>query len=406
MLRGHSRYEDAIEFFNQAITAQPDSADAYAEKALCEYHLDKTREAKASIDRAISLDPEEAFPYAIKALILIELNRARDACAMAKKAISMEAENATFRRILGQCYFAMEKYDKAEHWIRRALAADPDDEVATNLLTALLRQQNRMDENQQHMDRLLERNPENAFTHFNAGYTALQSEQYEKAEEHFRESLRLDPNFDEARKGLLQSFRARSRSYRLFLRYCFFMQRLSGGAQWALIIGLIIAVRVGRSLLATIHPSLSIMLLAAWWIFIFWSFIAGGFSNLMVMADSSARYALKKWDIIEGITVGGFFLVGLLFAVCAMLFSVPIFLPIGLGFAAFTLPVSLCYDNDSKLGIGLFATVGVLTLIAGISIGVMNIFVPDGKVFAPVLVIMLLLCVLSTWLSEVKALRR
>tara|TARA_R100000027_G_scaffold26772_2_gene19438 strand:+ start:13654 stop:14919 length:1266 start_codon:yes stop_codon:yes gene_type:complete len=406
MLRDHSRYEDALEYFNQAIGVRPDSVEAFVEKALCEVQLGNTREAKASIDQAISIDPEHGMAYAVKALVLLELDRPRDGCVMAKKAVSIDAANPTFHRILGQSYFRMEKLDRAEASLREALSIDPDDETAANLLTALLRRQNRMDENRDHMDRLLESNPENAFTHFNAGYSALQSTEYKKAEEHFRESLRLDPNFDEARKGLLQSFRARSTFYSLFLRYCFLMQRLSGGARWGLIIGLLLAVRVGRSLLEKVHPSLAIALVAVYMIFVFWGFLVGGISNLIVLSDRNARYALKKVDVLEGFIVGGFFFSGLLFAACAMLFSLPVFLPLALGFSASTIPLSMCFNNDSKAGVWLFAALGSATVLAGLVTGVGNSVAVEPTILSPLLSFLLFGCMISTWLSGVKALHR
>ena len=263
-----------------------------------------------------------------------------------------------------------------------------------------------MDENRDHMDRLLESNPENAFTHFNAGYSALQSTEYKKAEEHFRESLRLDPNFDEARKGLLQSFRARSTFYSLFLRYCFLMQRLSGGARWGLIIGLLLAVRVGRSLLEKVHPSLAIALVAVYMIFVFWGFLVGGISNLIVLSDRNARYALKKVDVLEGFIVGGFFFSGLLFAACAMLFSLPVFLPLALGFSASTIPLSMCFNNDSKAGVWLFAALGSATVLAGLVTGVGNSVAVEPTILSPLLSFLLFGCMISTWLSGVKALHR
>jgi hypothetical protein len=51
--------------------------------------------------------------------------------------------------------------------------------------------------------------PNNSFGHANAGFAALAAGDHLRANEHFRESLRLDPHFDLGRRGLLQSLRAR-----------------------------------------------------------------------------------------------------------------------------------------------------------------------------------------------------
>lgn len=57
------------------------------------------------------------------------------------------------------------------------------------------------------------------------------------APEHFREALRLEPDDEYARSGIVHALRARHFLYRLMLAYFLWMSRLSGTVQLALIFG-------------------------------------------------------------------------------------------------------------------------------------------------------------------------
>src|SRR5258706_135859 len=149
------------------------------------------------------------------------------------------------------------RYADAENAFRAALAQ-------------ALRLQNKMAENAGHLAGMLARDPEDPYTHANAGWAALQRGRHREAEVHFREALRLNPAFDSAREGLLNSFRARSPIYRAYLRYCFAMQRLSSGSRWAVIIGLYLAARFGSRM----KGGLGLAVMALYFLFVLWGLVA------------------------------------------------------------------------------------------------------------------------------------
>ena len=55
--------------------------------------------------------------------------------------------------------------------------------------------------------------------------------------EHFREALRLNPNMEWARQGILEALRARNPIYRVMLRYFLWMSRFRGKVQFGIVIG-------------------------------------------------------------------------------------------------------------------------------------------------------------------------
>ena len=343
LLREHGRYEDAIGLFEGAIASDPEDPTGYVEKALCELHIeDRDRDALDSIEEGIRLDPDSGFNHAVRSIVLTRLDRPKEALTAADQALAIDPAVAFHLRVKGQAYAGLEKWAEAEKWLRRALAEDPDDDTAANILATVLRVQNKPWENEFEVQRLLAKNPENELTHYNAGWSCLQRGDRERAEEHFREALRIDPNFDGAREGLVDCFRARSAFYRVFLRYSFFMQRFSAGSRWAIVIGLFLAVKFWRPVLEVIHPSLSIALGFAYLLFVFWGWLAPGIGSFIVLTDRSARHALKFDEKREAVFVGGAFFMGIVFLVGTIAVSPAILLPIVFGCLASSIPFS--YD--------------------------------------------------------------
>jgi hypothetical protein len=128
---------------------------------------------------------------------------------------------------------------------------------------------------------------------------------HKKANQHFLEALRLNPTSENARMGLIESFRARSWPYRLQLRFAHFMNQFTEGRQSAIMIGGFIGYRVLSSYLKTVAPFWANVVIGAWLVFALWSHLARGFSTFFVTLDRFARQALRPREFWEGIVVGG-----------------------------------------------------------------------------------------------------
>ena len=87
----------------------------------------------------------------------------------------------------------------------------------------------RKDEAQQTLGSALANDPENALTHANQGWALLHRGDHAKALEHFREALRIDPELDWARAGIVEALKARHLIYRVMLRFFLWMGRQSQG---------------------------------------------------------------------------------------------------------------------------------------------------------------------------------
>jgi tetratricopeptide (TPR) repeat protein len=408
ILMEQSRYADAATFFRESLAEDPRNGHAFNRLAICQLQIPgEAKQALETITRALECEPNESSHHAVKSFALGALNRDKEALVAAREAVSLEPDSMYALNAEAHALLSLERWTEAEQCARRALAIDADDSTAANQLAHALRLQNKMDENAGQIAGMLARDPEDAGTHCSAGWSALQRGDRRAAEQHFLESLRLDPEMEPARDGLLDAFRARSPIYRAYLAYCFRMQQLSSGARWGVVLGLYFGVKFSRILFTGPMKPVGIGIAVLYAIFVFWVWIAKGIGNFILLFDRFAKHALRRNEKIEALFVGGGVVLALLLVGSSFAFKAgpPMVLGLGCGLAA--IPFSLTFTNDSKIGAWLFGAFGALALLGGIllSLSMVSRMVP-GEFANNVFTCGLFAALGTTWLGNIGALRR
>lgn len=410
LLQDQGRLEEAEACFYSVLAREPDNDFVYGRLALCQMSQPgKKRRALETVAEAIRLRADEPFYFSVKAIILGELHRGKESLEAAETAVRLNPEDTFALSAKANAYCAMDRWAEAEEWSRHALALDGDNAMAANILAHTLRMQGKRELNVEAVERLLAADPEDSFAHVNAGWSALQAKDQPRAERHFREALRLDPESDMAREGLLESFRARSWFYRAYLSYCFFMQRHTEGKQWMIFLAAFAIYQVSRKYLATINPVYSGVLVAIWLGLVLWVWLAPGIGNFLILADRSARLALKPVERHQGIAVGGVFALGGLTAIIGLVSAYYPVLLAGVGMLATTIPASLTFGNPSSRGRLVFGSITALLYLAVITVIVLEWVhhpAPMHPISSGLGTFVLLATVACTWLGNIRALRQ
>lgn len=410
LLQDQGRLEEAEACFYSVLAREPDNDFVYGRLALCQMSQPgKKRRALDTIAEAIRLRADEPFYFSVKAIVLGELHRGKEALEAAETAVRLNPEDTFALSAKANAYCAMDRWAEAEEWSRHALALDGDNAMAANILAHTLRMQGKRQLNAEAVERLLAADPEDSFAHVNAGWTALQAKDQPRAEQHFREALRLDPESDMAREGLLESFRARSWFYRAYLSYCFFMQRYTEGKQWMIFLGAFAVYQVSRKYLESLNPVYSGVLVAVWLGLVLWVWLAPGIGNFLILLDRSARLALKPAERHQGIAVGGVFIAGALATIAGLVSGYYPILLAGVGMLATTIPASLTFGNASSRGRLVFGSITVLLYVAA---GIMIVLewmhhpAPMHPLSRALGTFALVATVACTWLGNIRSLRR
>jgi tetratricopeptide (TPR) repeat protein len=320
LLRGQGRYAEAEKFLQAAIGAEPGQAEGYFELAFnyCNW-TGHGKKALATIDRAISLDPNHAEYYSLRAWILGNLDRHQESLRVAEQALNMNPYSLLALNAQTRTYVDLHEWAQAETSARRTMAIFTLNETAANLLAVALRQQGRLDESNAVTASLLAQVPDNAMAQSNAGWSALQAGDHRRANIHFMEALRLDPDYDYARLGLLHSFNSRVWIYRIYFQFVSWLGKHKDGMRY---FWLIVIYLVYRVVIATIRTEMGSHD-ATYWIFVavaFYLILFGfgrSFGNFFLLLDPFARHALttkeKGWalfaatfyGIILGVEISG-----------------------------------------------------------------------------------------------------
>ncbi|MFT3783876.1 MAG: tetratricopeptide repeat protein [Nibricoccus sp.] len=295
LLMQQSRLADAERELMLALSEDPQSSRAHAYLALCQVDLEKKDDALKSAQAAIGLVPDESFGHYVHALVLHRIDKDKEALAAVQEAIRLEPENEAYFALLASTHLALRDWQAALTAAEQGLALNPEDVQCANLRSMALVRLGRKEEAMATVSFALERDPDSALSHANQGWNCLHRNDPRRAQDHFREALRIDPELEYARQGMLEALKARNPVYRGMLAYFLWMGRQSGQKQWAFIVGAYFGSRFVR-MAAETNPQLAPFLwplLILFYLFIYLSWTAVPMFNLLLRLDRFGRYVLS-----------------------------------------------------------------------------------------------------------------
>jgi tetratricopeptide (TPR) repeat protein len=400
------RYAEAEAAFKQALSTDPDNGFALHQLAVCVWQQgNRAKEALAIVQEAIRVEPNDSDHHALKALLASQTNSVNVALMAAAEAVRLGPASDTAWYASACVNLNAKRLQKAEADARTALRFDPNHSDAAAVLSHALRLQGKIVENTGQIAGMLQRDPENDDTHTAAGWNLLHAGKYEEAQTHFREALRLNPESELAREGLVESFKTRSRIYRLYLRWVLWLSGKSDNFQFGLFIGAWLAVRYVRKALP---GPLGTLIVNCYLIFVVWVHVARGLGNFILVCDRNARHALRRNEQWEACVVGLCMIFAVVVGAIATVLDDGRFLLYAGTLLAAAIPFSHTFTNESRIGRAVFGAIGGFALFAGFLIllaPVIEGFIKPSTIVDTAF-IAILLAAISTWLSNVSALRR
>ena len=316
LLYQQSRHELAEGELRQALATEPQDAYAHALLALCLAACEKFDAATAEARQAIYLAPDFSFAHYAQARVWYDRNHYREARAAIEEAIRLDSTDADYFSLLAAIHFDEKRWSDTLTAVEQGLQFDPEHVGCTNLRAMAMVKLGRRAEAGTTIAAALAKHPDNSLTHANQGWTLLERGQARKALEHFREALRLDPENEWARRGIIEALKARNLLYAAMLKYFFWMSKLSSRAQWGIVLG----GYFGNRLLGTLagsHPVLAVWLLPLQILYIGFAVLtwtADPLFNLLLRLNKFGRLVLSREQVVASNFIG----TSLLLAVLAL----------------------------------------------------------------------------------------
>ncbi len=371
LLINYGRYSDAQNEIRQYLTFDPNDGEAHTLLAIVYLNLTKTDDAKAAIETAISLAPSEAYNFYIYSKVWFQKENTLKAEQTIREAISINPFSAEFFAWLAQIQLRKKDYTDALESANEGLAVEPDNINCLNIRAVALTKLNKKQEAFETIQDALTGDPENSMTHANTGWSMLEHGDQKAALLHFTESLRLDPNNEWAKGGMVEALKARYFIYRMFLRYMFWIGNMKGNKQWMVIIGFYLLVQVLQYVGDT-YPQLQyfiIPIVVLYSLMAFSTWIIQPVFNLLLRLHPQGKYVLTPEESRTSVFVGFSMLIGAL-ALLTLPFVADENGPLALGVFGITysMPLANLYrtskPKNRKLLQGFIALIGLCGITA------------------------------------------
>lgn len=306
LLLAQSRPRDALAEVQQALTADPDDPDALLTLARCLSSLDRHAEALDAARRAVGLAPDEPFSHRVLAFALHRADREAEAEKAADEAVRLAPDEDNGFVLRASIRLARRRWADALADAEAALALNPENVEALNFRALALVQLGRPEDAHRTGDFALNRAPEDAMAHAVKGWACLHQSRPREARPHFLEALRLQPDLEYARHGMLEALKAVNPVYRGMLAYFLWMGRQSRGMQWAFILVTLFGVRFVRGIAAA-NPVAGYVLwplIGLFYAFLFLTWTATPLFNLLLRFDRFGRHVLSRAERLASTLFG------------------------------------------------------------------------------------------------------
>jgi tetratricopeptide (TPR) repeat protein len=346
LLFQQERYDLAQRELVELLSTSPDHGPALVLLALCRLQQEDIEEAESIARQAIAASPDEPFPFYGLALVLEQRRKYEEAETAIGSAIALDPYDADYHSLQARLRFAREDWEGALAAADRALDCDPEHIAGQNLRASAMKKLGRSGEAAQQLRTALERDPEDPWTHANLGWTYLEQGDHAKAEEHFREALRLDPTLDYARQGVIHTLKSSSFFYRRWLDYAFWMARQTTMVRWGIIISLVVGVQV-ISRMGDLDPTLQLIagpIVLLYVGFVLTSILMTPITNMLFAFHPFGRLALTDEEKIEAYGVAALFVPGMIAATIGYFGPPLVWLfawPLGVGLLSTLVPFAL-----------------------------------------------------------------
>lgn len=368
ILLRHGRYTEAQQQIQQYLAAEPYDGEAHTLLAIINLQLGKTDEALNEIVQAISLQPSHDYSYYISSKVLFQKKRLPESEVKIREAIALNPLAPEYFSWLSQIQMHKKDFADALQSADEGLAIDPSNINCLNSRAIALTKLKKKDEAYQTIKDVLTEDPHNSISHANTGWAMLERNDHRKALNHFTESLRINPNNEWAKSGMIESLKARYRVYRIFLRYMFWIGNMKNHHQWMVIGGLYVLIQILKGV-GNAFPSLELFILPVvilYALFAFSTWIIQPVFNLLLRLHPQGKYALSRHEKLSSEYVACSLLIGATaFVIAFFNNSAPGWLALGIFGITFSLPLASMYRSQVKRNIIMLQVFIALTGLCG-----------------------------------------
>lgn len=237
LLYESKRYDRALREFQGVLSQNPHDAMAHSYAALCRMHMGRLSKALVDARSAVESDPQSDFAWYVLAFVEQRLRHLGEAEKAIAEACRLNPQEAEYLGLTALLRLRRQKWQEALTLAEAGLHLDPENQACAHARARALLRLGRVAEARAYLADQLAQDPENPLSLAHMGWTALEQNDRKAALTAFREALRLDPELEWARLGLVEALRLGVPFYRFILQFHLQMEGLNDEERWALVVG-------------------------------------------------------------------------------------------------------------------------------------------------------------------------
>jgi len=395
MLMSQRRSELAEKELRQALVHDPNDALTHSLLAACLVDQEKFTDATDAAGQAIHLAPDEPYSHYMMGQVMYHGNHFDEAREAANTAVELDPWDPDYFALISAIELEQHRWSAALQAAEQGLEVEPDHVRCINLRATSLMKLGRAEEAGQSLDVALQNQPDNSFSHANKGWTKLHQGKPREALVHFREALRIDPNSEFARSGIVEAMKARNPIYRWLLSWFLFLSRLSPRVQIFLVLGILF----GQRLLVGLADSVPVLeplvpfILFGYLGFVWMTWCGPMLFNVVLRFDTFGRLVLSTKERHQSTIVGVYLLVGLGWVVAAAVTGQWVLAILGIPFALALIPLNGVFAAPNPTLFWIMAGVTAVATWFAIQACIPGISSPNAFTYS------ILTSLYSTWAS-------
>ncbi|GAB3287683.1 tetratricopeptide repeat protein [Hymenobacter tenuis] len=386
LLLRQGRAAQAEQELRRILHNEPNDALAHAWLGMALLDQNQLTEGQQHIETSIGLSPEFDFAYYLLSLAHQRQHRLSEAQQAIEQALALDPTDSNYHHTLGLIRFQRGQWEGALRAAEMGLAYDPEHVDCLGLRGRCLARLGHAQDAADSLQTALRYDPDDAGTHADAGWVALEAGRHRQALEHFRDALRRQPTSNYAREGLVESLKARYWVYRAFLRFTVWTEKLSGGKQQLLFIGLYVLVRF--------MP----VLLPLYLLLVFMSWFADPMFNGLLLLNTYGRHALSEAQRRQALAFAVVLVNALGLLAVSAIWSIGWLDATGWGLLGSLFPLVVALRPRIAARPRNWAITTVVVLVGlGLLGSAISLWAPGASAYTVVLGLLLLVLVVYTW---------
>jgi len=299
LLRRQKRYKDAEREVGIVLQSDPEDADALIILGHCKIDTKQFDEATTILKQCLQYDSNKDYVFYLLGFTSYQQSDNKTALNYLSEALSLFPYNPGYFALVAHVHLDDKNYEKALVAADSGLLIDAENVSCLNARSTALFRLNKKDAAYETIHEALSIDPENYITHTNYGWHHLEKGRHKEAANHFREALRINPNYAYAKQGYKSALKSKLIFYKWLLQGNLWLSRQKKNLRLGIILGIWLLV-VGIDTAGENTPLQIVceVVMILYFAVVIFSWLGSSLANLYLLTTTHGHYILshqEKW---------------------------------------------------------------------------------------------------------------